>query len=120
MPLPTPPGALVAAYRVYCLQCVRYMIKYPDYTCEFDKATSKKCSYCTVQNALCYLVSVRNGSELIVILICNRFRGFAMRSMRLSLVVTLVRVSKKLPLLSRLLSKLLLWRLLRQFLRLLL
>jgi hypothetical protein len=108
MPFPTPPGALVAAYRVYCLRCVRYMIKYLNYTCEFDKATSKKYNYYIMQNALCHLVNVRNGSKLIVILIYNRFRGFAIRSIRLLLVVTLVRVSKKLPLLSRLLLKLLL------------
>jgi hypothetical protein len=84
------------------------MIKYLNYMCEFDKATLKKCSYCIVQNALCYLVSVRNGFKLIVILICNKFRGFIIRSIRLSLVVTLVRVFKKLPLLSKLLLKLLL------------
>jgi hypothetical protein len=108
MPLLTPPNALVAAYRVYYLRCMRYIIKYPNYICEFDKATSKKCSYYTMQNALYYPVSVRNGSELIVILICNRFRGFTIRSIRLSLIVTLVKVFKKLPLLSRLLLKLLL------------
>jgi hypothetical protein len=108
MPLPTPPGALVAAYRVYCLRCVRYIIKYPNYIYEFDKATSKKCSYYTMQNALCHPVSVQNGFKLIVILICNRFRGSTIRSIRLSLVVTLVRVSKKLLLLLKLLLKLLL------------
>jgi hypothetical protein len=108
MPLPTPPGALVVAYRVYYLRCVHYIIKYPNHICEFNKATSKKCSYYTMQNALYYPVSVRNGSKLIVILICNRFYGSTIRSIRLLLVVTLVRVSKKLPLLSRLLLKLLL------------
>jgi hypothetical protein len=58
MPFPTPPSALVIAYQVYYLRCVRYIIKYPNYICEFDKAISKKCSYCIVQNALCYLVNV--------------------------------------------------------------
>jgi hypothetical protein len=58
MPLLTPPSALVVAYRVYYLRCVRHMIKYPNYTCEFDKATSKKCSYCTMQNALYHPVNV--------------------------------------------------------------
>jgi hypothetical protein len=120
MPLLTPPGALIIAYQVYCLQCVRYIIKYLNYICEFDKATSKKYSYYTMQNALCHPVSVRNGSKLIVILIYNKFRGFAIRNIRLLLIVTLVRVSKKLPLLSKLLLKLLLQKLLRQFLRLLL
>jgi hypothetical protein len=108
MPLPTPPGALVAAYRVYYLQCVRYIIKYLNYICEFDKATLKKYSYYIVQNALCHPVSVRNGSELIVILIYNKFRGFAIRSIKLLLIVILVRVFKKLLLLSKLLLKLLL------------
>jgi hypothetical protein len=63
MPLFTPPNALVVAYQVYYLRCVRYIIKYPDYTCEFNKATSKKYSYYTMQNALYYPVSVQNGSE---------------------------------------------------------
>jgi hypothetical protein len=108
MPLLTPPSALVIAYRVYCLQCMRYIIKYLDYICEFDKATLKKCSYCIMQNALCYPVNVRNGFELIVILICNKFHSFTIRSIRLLLVVILVKVFKKLPLLSRLLLKLLL------------
>jgi hypothetical protein len=45
MPFPTPPSTLVVAYQVYYLQCVRYIIKYLDYTYEFNKATSKKCSY---------------------------------------------------------------------------
>jgi hypothetical protein len=48
------------------------------------------------------------GLKLIVILIYNRFYSFIIRSIRLLLVVTLVRVFKKLPLLSRLLLKLLL------------
>jgi hypothetical protein len=108
MPLPTPPGALVVAYRVYYLRCVRYIIKYPNYTCEFDKATLKKYSYYTMQNALYYPVNVRNGFKLIVILICNRFYGFAIRSIRLLLVIILMRVFKKLLLLSKLLLKLLL------------
>jgi hypothetical protein len=58
MPFPTPPSALVVAYRVYYLRCVHYIIKYPDYTCEFDKVILKKCSYYTMQNALCHPVSV--------------------------------------------------------------
>jgi hypothetical protein len=61
-----------------------------------------------MQNALYYPVNVRNGSELIVILIYNRFRGFIIRSIRLLLIIILVRVFKKLPLLSKLLLKLLL------------
>jgi hypothetical protein len=87
---------------------VRYIIKYFNYICEFNKATSKKCNYYIMQNALYYLVNVRNGFKLIVILIYNRFYSFIIRSIRLSLVVILVRVFKKLPLLSRLLLKLLL------------
>jgi hypothetical protein len=87
---------------------MRYIIKYLNYTCEFNKATLKKYNYCIMQNALYHLVNVRDGSELIVILICNRFRGFAIRSIKLSLIVILVRVFKKLLLLSRLLLKLLL------------
>jgi hypothetical protein len=58
MPFPTPPSALVVAYRVYYLQYVRYIIKYPNYIYEFDKATLKKCSYYIMQNALYYLVNV--------------------------------------------------------------
>jgi hypothetical protein len=45
MPFPTPPNALVIAYQVYCLQCMRYIIKYLNYTCKFDKATLKKYNY---------------------------------------------------------------------------
>jgi hypothetical protein len=36
------------------------------------------------------------GPKLILILICNKFYSFAIRSIRLSLIVTLVRVFKKL------------------------
>jgi hypothetical protein len=46
------------------------------------------------------------GIKLIVILIYNRFRGFIIRSTRFSLIVTLVKVFKKLLLFSRLLLKL--------------
>jgi hypothetical protein len=45
MPFFTPFNALVAAYQVYYLQCVRYIIKYLNYIYEFDKATLKKCNY---------------------------------------------------------------------------
>jgi hypothetical protein len=45
MPFLTPPSALIIAYRVYYLQCVRYIIKYLNYIYEFNKATLKKCSY---------------------------------------------------------------------------
>jgi hypothetical protein len=48
------------------------------------------------------------GLKLIVILIYNKFRGFIIRSIRLLLVVIIVKVFKKLPLLLRLLLKLLL------------
>jgi hypothetical protein len=54
----TPLNALIITYRVYCLQCVRYIIKYLNYTCEFDKATLKKYNYYIMQNALYYLVNV--------------------------------------------------------------
>jgi hypothetical protein len=49
----------------------------------------------------------KTGLKLIIILIYNKFRGFIIRSIRLSLVVIIVKVFKKLPLLSRLLLKLL-------------
>jgi hypothetical protein len=58
MPFPTPPSALVTAYRVYYLQCVRYIIKYFNYIYKFNKATLKKCNYYTMQNALCHPVNV--------------------------------------------------------------
>jgi hypothetical protein len=48
MPFPTPPIALIIAYRVYYLRCVYYIINYLNYIYEFDKATSKKCSYYTI------------------------------------------------------------------------
>jgi hypothetical protein len=108
MPLFTPPSALVATYRVYCLQYVHYIIKYPNYTCEFNKATLKKYSYYIMQNALYHLVNVQNGSKLIVILICNKFHNFIIRNIRLLLVIILIRVFKKLLLFSKLLLKLLL------------
>jgi hypothetical protein len=50
----------------------------------------------------------KTGPKLIVILIYNRFYSFIIRSIRLSLVIIIVKVFKKLPLLSRLLLKLLL------------
>jgi hypothetical protein len=50
----------------------------------------------------------KTGPKLIVILIYNKFRGFIIKSIRLLLIVTLVRVFKKLLLFSRLLLKLLL------------
>jgi hypothetical protein len=50
----------------------------------------------------------KTGLKLIVILIYNKFYGFIIRNIRLSLIVILVKVFKKLPLLSRLLLKLLL------------
>jgi hypothetical protein len=60
MPFPTPFNTLVAAYRVYYLRCVCYIIKYLNYIYKFNKATSKKYSYYTMQNALCHPVNVRN------------------------------------------------------------
>jgi hypothetical protein len=48
------------------------------------------------------------GPKLILILIYNKFHGFIIRSIRLSLIVTLVKVFKKLLLLLKLLLKLLL------------
>jgi hypothetical protein len=50
----------------------------------------------------------KTGPKLIVILIYNKFRGFTIKSIRLSLVVIIVKVFKKLPLLLKLLLKLLL------------
>jgi hypothetical protein len=50
----------------------------------------------------------KTGPKLIIILICNKFYNFAIRSIRLLLIVILVKVFKKLPLLLRLLLKLLL------------
>jgi hypothetical protein len=48
------------------------------------------------------------GLKLTLILIYNRFYSFIIRSIRLLLVVIIVKVFKKLPLLLRLLLKLLL------------
>jgi hypothetical protein len=45
------------------------------------------------------------GIKLIVILICNRFYSFSIKSIKLSLIVTLVKMFKKLPLLLKLLLK---------------
>ncbi|KAE9363039.1 hypothetical protein N431DRAFT_433250 [Stipitochalara longipes BDJ] len=53
MPLPLPAGALKAAHRILCVRCMRMMKKHPDHQCQFDKKTSKKCSYCTSQNSTC-------------------------------------------------------------------
>jgi hypothetical protein len=50
----------------------------------------------------------KTGLKLIVILIYNRFYSFIIRNIKLSLVVIIVKVFKKLLLLSRLLLKLLL------------
>jgi hypothetical protein len=46
----------------------------------------------------------KTGLKLILILIYNRFRGFIIRNIRLSLIVTLIRVFKKLLLFSRLIK----------------
>jgi hypothetical protein len=45
------------------------------------------------------------GIKLIVILIYNRFYSFIIKSIRLLLIITLVKVFKKLPLLLKLLLK---------------
>jgi hypothetical protein len=50
----------------------------------------------------------KTSLKLIVILIYNRFYSFIIKSIRLLLIITLVRVFKKLPLLLKLLLKLLL------------
>jgi hypothetical protein len=50
----------------------------------------------------------KTGPKLILILIYNRFYSFAIKSIRLSLIVILIRVFKKLRLFSKLLLKLLL------------
>jgi hypothetical protein len=50
----------------------------------------------------------KTGLKLIVILIYNKFYGFIIRNIRLSLIVILVKVFKKLLLLLKLLLKLLL------------
>jgi hypothetical protein len=50
----------------------------------------------------------KTGPKLTLILICNRFYSFVIRSIRLLLIVTLVKVFKKLLLLLKLLLKLLL------------
>jgi hypothetical protein len=47
----------------------------------------------------------KTSPKLILILIYNKFYGFIIRNIRLSLIVTLVRVFKKLPLLLKLLLK---------------
>jgi hypothetical protein len=44
------------------------MKKHPNHVCTFDKSASKKCKYCTTQNALCVPVSfptlVRSGTDM--------------------------------------------------------
>jgi hypothetical protein len=47
----------------------------------------------------------KTGIKLIVILIYNKFYSFTIRSIRLLLIITLVKVFKKLPLLLKLLLK---------------
>src|ERR1700712_1182164 len=64
MPLPVPPGALSVAHRVCCLRCVRAMKKSGEHTCVFTKSSSKKCEYCTSQNALCVPVSAPNPPRI--------------------------------------------------------
>jgi hypothetical protein len=61
-----------------------------------------------MQNALYYPVNVQNGFKLIVILIYNKFYSFIIRSIKLLLVIILVKVFKKPLLFSKLLLKLLL------------
>ena len=65
MPILVPAGALLKAYRVLCLRCLRALKKNPDYKCDFRSALSKKCEYYTKQNAICvpvrlYSVGVRS------------------------------------------------------------
>jgi len=58
MPLPTPAGALAAAYRVLCLRCLRKQKTDSEHECEFASPASKKCTYCISQNAHCIPVSI--------------------------------------------------------------
>lgn len=69
MPVPVPAGALPAAHRVCCVRCLRKMKSDPDHDCDFSKKSSKKCAYCTQQNAVCnpvrcYTKVLRNLSDL--------------------------------------------------------
>jgi hypothetical protein len=79
MPLPNPWGALPEAHRIVCVRCVRAKKLDGDHKCVYGKQSSKKCSYCTSQNAICEPVGpilTRFG----IVLILGRFLGFAVQS----------------------------------------
>jgi hypothetical protein len=59
MPVPTAPGALLAAFRVVCIRCVRRMGGHTDHRCSFGSGVSSKCTYCTRQKGACTPVSLR-------------------------------------------------------------
>ncbi|ELR03119.1 hypothetical protein GMDG_05952 [Pseudogymnoascus destructans 20631-21] len=55
MPVPTPSGALSAAFRVLCLRCLRAKAHgIQSHKCVWSAASSK-CGYCTAQHSACVL-----------------------------------------------------------------
>jgi hypothetical protein len=62
MPIPVPPGALPAAYRVICMRAVRALARgNSEIEYRFLAEGSKKCAYCTLINKKCRLVPLYAG-----------------------------------------------------------
>jgi hypothetical protein len=61
MPLPVPCGVLAESHRVCCLRCLQGKKKKPEHA-SFIQSMSKKCAYCTEQNAVCVPVSTESES----------------------------------------------------------
>ncbi|OAF60389.1 hypothetical protein VC83_03268 [Pseudogymnoascus destructans] len=63
MPVPTPYGALSAAFRVLCLRCLRAKAcGIPSHDCVWSAASSK-CGYCTAQHSACVPLPWLLGEE---------------------------------------------------------
>ena len=58
MPLPTPPSALIKAYRVLYVCYIRAVKKDGSHQCVFSKATLKKCDYYISQKGKCHTISI--------------------------------------------------------------
>jgi hypothetical protein len=64
MPIPVPPRALPAAYRVICMRAVRALARgNSEIEYRFLAERSKKCAYCTLINKKCCLVPLYAGRD---------------------------------------------------------
>jgi hypothetical protein len=74
MPIPVPPRALPAAYRVICMRAVRALACSKQVEFRFLLERSKKYKYCTLRNKICCLVPLfvsQEYKELDAALVCR-------------------------------------------------